>query len=61
MPALGDPAALRRIWEEVKKKIAGGGKTAEMGTTRPWDSLPTTGYGDLRLIFSNIFKNYPGS
>jgi hypothetical protein len=34
IPASGDPAALRRIWEEVKKKIAGGGKTPEMGTVQ---------------------------
>jgi len=34
MPALGDPAALRKIWEEVKKKIAGGGKTAAMETVQ---------------------------
>jgi hypothetical protein len=61
IPALGDPAALPKIWEEVKKKIGGGGKTSEMGTVQARDSLPTTGYGDFRLNFSNILESYPGS
>jgi hypothetical protein len=36
-------------------------KTSKMGTVQARDSLPTTGYGDFRLNFSNIFKSYPGS
>jgi hypothetical protein len=43
MPALGDPAALRRIWGEVKKKIAGGGKTSEMGTVQAMGQFANNG------------------
>ncbi len=56
MPALGDPAALRRIWEEVKKKIAGGGKTSEIGIVQTMGQFANNRLWEFQVKFLKYLR-----